>query len=80
MIGLQDYDLEFKPVHTIKGHSLCQLATKVVDAKEDDPSGWEQEIEMYNVERASPTSIYNSWYVDVCWYLEDGTFPSHLFI
>lgn len=59
-MGLQEYDLEFKLVHTIKGHSLCWLAAEVVDEKKEDPSGWEQKIEMYNLERASPTIIANS--------------------
>lgn len=53
MIDLQEYDLKFKSVH-IKFYGLCWLASEVVDTKEDDPFGWEQEIEMYNVERASP--------------------------
>lgn len=46
MIGLQKYDLEFKLVHMIKGHSFYQLVVEVVDAKEDDLSRLGQEIEM----------------------------------
>jgi len=76
--GMQEYDLEFKPVHTIKGHGLCRLPIEAVDEKEDDSSSWNQEIEIYNVERASPTSTYNSWYMDVHKYLKHGTFPSRL--
>lgn len=61
MTGLQEYDLGFKPVHTIKGHSLCRLAAEVVNTKEEGVLlGWEQEIEMYNVEQDSPTIVMNS--------------------
>jgi len=43
MNGLQEYDLEFKPFYTIKGHGLCRLATYVVDTKEEeDLIGWEK--------------------------------------
>jgi len=29
---LQEYDLEFKPIHTIKGHGLYKLVAKARDA------------------------------------------------
>jgi len=66
-IGLQEYDIEIKSVHTIKDHSLFELAAKAVNAKEDEEelSRWEQEIEMYNVERTSLATNTNSWYMDV---------------
>jgi len=78
MIGLYEYDLEFKLIDLIKGHGLCRLAMEIVDVKEEDPSRWEQEIKMYNVEKPSPTTITNSWYADVCQYLEHDIMPSHL--
>jgi len=78
MTGLQEYDLEFKPVHIIKGHGLCRLTEEAMNEIEDDPTRWEEEIEMYNVERATPTFISDSWYENVPQYLEHGTFPSHL--
>ena len=31
---LLEYDLEIKPIHTIKGHSLCKLAAKAINAQE----------------------------------------------
>ena len=34
MTGLQEYDIEIKPVHTIKGHGLCKLAAEVVHTPE----------------------------------------------
>lgn len=46
MTRLQEYDIGIKPVHTIKGHGICRLAEELV--------GWEQEIDMYNVEWAPP--------------------------
>ena len=49
-----------------------------MDAKEEDPSGWEHEIKMYSVKRASPTIITTSWYIDMRQYLEHDTIPSHL--
>jgi len=68
MTGLQEYDLDIKLVHTVKGHGLCRLAAEVVHAQEEEEDlvGWEQEIEMYDVERAPPTSCGNSWYEDLC--------------
>lgn len=52
MIGLQEYDLDIKPVHTIKGHGLYRLIAKAVHAQEEEEeiTGWEQEIKMYDVE------------------------------
>ena len=41
---LQEYDMEFKPVHTIKGHGLCRLAAEAMNVTKDDPSRWEKEI------------------------------------
>jgi len=38
MTSLQEYDLEFKLVHTIKVHGLCWLAIEAVSATKDDPS------------------------------------------
>lgn len=76
--SLQEYDLEFKPFHTINGHGLCWLSVEVVKAAEDDPSRWEQEIDIYNVNRATPTTISDTWYANMCQYLEHGTFTSHI--
>lgn len=58
MKDLQEYDLNIKPAHSVKGHGLCKLTTEVVHAHEEEQEliGWEQEIEMYDVERALPTS------------------------
>jgi len=50
MTSPQKYDLEFKQVHTIRGHSLHWLVAKEMNAKEEDPFGWEEEIKIYNVE------------------------------
>lgn len=52
MSGLQEYYLDIKLVHTIKGHGLCQLVAEEVNTKEEEEelTGWEQEIEMYNLE------------------------------
>jgi len=36
MIGLQEYDLEIKLVHTNKGHNLCRLVTKEAHAQEEE--------------------------------------------
>jgi len=45
----------------IQGHGLCRLEEEAVDEKEEDPSGWEQKIKMYNIEQTSPTIIAKSW-------------------
>jgi len=44
---------------------------------EEELAEWEQEIEMYNVERVSPTINMKYWYRDVRQYLKHGTVPSH---
>lgn len=49
----------------IKDRGIFFLVTKAVDAKGEDPYGWEHEIKMYNVEQASVTTITNSWYTIV---------------
>jgi len=67
MTGLKDYDLDIKLVDTVKGHGLCRLAAKAIHAREEEEElvGWDQEIKMYDVERALPTACKNSWYEDV---------------
>lgn len=42
---LQEYNMEFKFFHTIKGHGLCQLVAEEGDATKKDILGWEKEIE-----------------------------------
>ena len=48
MIGLQEYHLDIKLVHTVKDNSLCRLAAKAVHAHEEEEElvGWEQEVEL----------------------------------
>lgn len=43
MTGLQEYDLEIKPINTIKGHGMCRLAAKVVHGpeSEEELADWE---------------------------------------
>lgn len=65
MDNLQEYDLEFIPVHIINGHGPCQLVEEAMNDTKGDPSKWEQEIDMYNVEQSTPTTISNSWYTNV---------------
>lgn len=44
MIGLQEYDLDIKVVHTIKGHGIWKLAMEAVHAQEEEEDivFWEQ--------------------------------------
>jgi len=44
MTSLQEYDIEFKAIHTIKDHGLWQLAVEAEISPEDDSPGWEKEI------------------------------------
>jgi len=48
MTGLQEYDVNIKPFHTIKGHGLCKLVAEVQHAQEEEEElvTWEQEIAM----------------------------------
>lgn len=82
MTGLQEYDLEIKPVHKIKGHGLCRLVAKAVHAleNEEELAGWEQEIEMYDIRWATPTKNGTSWYAYIRQYLEHDTIHSHFSI
>jgi len=41
MISLQENNLEFKPVYTIKDHGLYRLATQVINSPKVESSGWE---------------------------------------
>ena len=51
MTGLQEYDLEIKLVHTIKGYGICRLVAEVVHTLENKEEivSWEQDIEMYDI-------------------------------
>lgn len=79
MTELQEYDLDIKPVHIIKGHCPFQLVVEAVNMKEEEEylAIWEQDIEMYNIEWASPAIEINYWYMDVHQYLEHGTISYH---
>lgn len=82
MIGLQEYDLEIKPVHMVKGHGLSRLAAKALHALEgeEELSDWEQEVEMYDIGRETPTKHRTSWYADVHKFLKHDIIPSHFSI
>lgn len=41
MTSLQEYDLEFKIVHTVKGHGFFQLAAEAINSPEEEYFGWE---------------------------------------
>lgn len=64
MTYLQEYDLEFKLAHTIKGHGLCKLAAEARESPKHDILIWEQEIKVYNVghvpESTSTTPCYSN--------------------
>lgn len=57
MTRLQEYNLDIKLVHTIKALGLCKLEIEAINpqVEEKELTAWEQEIKMYNIERASPT-------------------------
>jgi len=78
MTYLEEYDLEFKPIHTIKGQGICRLAIEGRDTPKQDLSGWEQEIEMYNIDHTPQSTSTAPWYTYLRKFLEHGTFPSHL--
>ena len=46
--------------------------------EEEELVVWDEEIEIYNIDRDSPTIDIKSWYAIVCQYLEHGTIPSHV--
>lgn len=51
MTRTKEYDVDIKPIHIIKGQGICRLAAEEVHAQqEEELAGWEQEIEMYNIE------------------------------
>ena len=61
MTGLQEYDPNIKPFHTIKGHGIFKLALEAVHSQEEEEDliGQEHELEMYNVEQAPPLRMKN---------------------
>lgn len=65
MTDLQDYDIDFTSIHTIKGHGLCRITIEVVNSPEDDSSRWEKNIEMHKIKHVDPTNTPTSWYIDV---------------
>lgn len=75
MTCLQKYDLEFKLVHTIKGHGLCKLATEERYAPEQGLSELEQEIEMYNIEYVHQSTSRVILYEDLCSFWSMAPFP-----
>lgn len=75
MICLQEYDQEFKHIHTIKGHDLCQLATKVRD---DRKMIFQDGNKKYNLEKIPPKGSIATWYSNIWQYLKHGTLPAHL--
>lgn len=78
MTSLQEYDLESKPSHTIKGHGLCKLATEAANHQDTNSNrlaqeikGWEHEIEMYHNELFSSHDS-SSRYANLKQYLIRG--------
>lgn len=74
MTFLQEYDLEFKPTHMVKGYGLCKLATEVVDQSDKELEGWDNDIEMYRKDYASAHDT-SYWYIAMKQYLGQGTLP-----
>lgn len=66
----------------VKGHGLYRLMTEAVHTQEEEEyvDGLEEKIEMYDVVRSTPVEDGNSWYTNVCQYLEDDTVTSHFSI
>lgn len=77
MTRLQEYFMDFKLVHTIKGHGLCKLLKQEMLLKKY-LSGWEKEIEMYNIEHVPQSMSTMPWYEYLRKFLEHGTLPSYL--
>jgi len=44
MIRLQEYDLDIKLVHTVKGRGLCRLVVEALHSQEEEEElvGWEK--------------------------------------
>ena len=74
---LQEYDLEFKLAHTVKGQGLCQMDVEVASAHEIEEECWEQEIDMYQSDHV-PQQSSPSWYSEISRYLAQGTMDSAL--
>lgn len=72
MTYLQEYDLEFKPSHIVKGQGLCRMAVEEVDSRGSEEENWEYEINMYQTDRTAPQDT-SSWYVDLLQYLKHST-------
>ena len=70
MACLQEYDLEFKPAHTVKGQGLFRMAADAASSHgvEAEEECWEQEINMYQSDHV-PQQSSPSWYSDISGYL-----------
>lgn len=82
MTGLQENDLEINPINMIKENGICGLVAKAVHAlkSKEELIGWEREIGMCEIRKATPTEDGIVWYIDVPQYLENGTVPTHFSI
>lgn len=81
MTSLQEYDLEFKPSHIVKGHRLCKLTTEAtnhqnteLDRLTQEMEGWEHEIKMCQNEILGSHDT-SSCYSYVKKYLVKGSLP-----
>jgi len=78
MASLQEYDMDFKHSHIVKGHELCKLTIKASDQKvlETDQlvleeEEWEHEIEMYQNGILGSHGL-SLWYSNLKQYLVQG--------
>lgn len=59
MTGLQEYDLDIKPVHNIKGHGFCNLAVEAVNTQEEEEDliGWSKKLKCTMLSEPLPLYI-----------------------
>ena len=75
---LQEYDLEIKPAKLVKGQGLCKLTVEAQDLQMEQEEGWENEVDLMQIEVLYMPTSTNSWYNDLKYYLTHGSNPNHL--
>jgi hypothetical protein len=65
---LQEYDLEIKPLKSIKGQGLCKLMTGIEAVNISSPNTSGAIIQISSLSTSE-------WYKDIIFYLKFGKFP-----
>ena len=66
------------PAKLVKGQGLCKLTVEAQDPQMEQQEGWEKKVDMLQNEVVYMSTLTNSWYNDMKYYLTHGRNPNHL--